>query len=147
MNLSQLPKIVARSKKRVGRGIGSGKGGHTSSRGSKGQKARGSIPLVFEGMKMKKSLIKRLPFLRGKAKFKSWRTKPFVINLSDLADWPAKTEVTLENLISRGVVPPDIKSVKLLGSGSLPEKLIIKIPTSATVAKNYPKNSQNWVPK
>ncbi len=117
--------------------MGSGKGSHTSSRGSKGQKARGKIPLIFEGMKMKKSLIKRLPFLRGKAKFKSWGSKPFVINLSDLADWPVKTEVTLENLIKRGVVPLSTKSVKLLGSGSLKEKLLIKIPTSASVAKKY----------
>lgn len=137
MKLNQLPSIVKRSQKRVGRGIGSGKGGHTSSRGQKGQKSRESIPLIFEGMKMKKSLIKRLPFLRGKAKFKSWGVKPFVINLSDLADWPAKTEVTVENLIKRGVIPPFTKSVKLLGTGSLKEKLIIKIPTSATVAKKY----------
>lgn len=110
--------------------MGSGKGSHTSSRGSKGQKARGSIPLIFEGMKMKKSLIKRLPFLRGKAKFKSWGVKPFVINLSDLADWPTKTEVTVENLIKRGVIPVATKTVKLLGNGTLKEKLIIKIPTS-----------------
>ena len=91
--------------------MGSGKGSHTSGRGSKGQKARGSIPLIFEGMKMKKSLIKRLPFLRGKTKFKPWGNKPFVINLSDLADWPAKTEVTLENLIKRGIIPASAKSV------------------------------------
>lgn len=136
MNLSQLPKIVARSKKRVGRGIGSGKGGHTSSRGTKGQKARGSIPLIFEGMKMKKSLIKRLPFLRGKAKFKSWGSKPFVINLSDLVDWPAKTEVTVENLIKAKLVPESAKQtgVKLLGKGKLTEKLVVKIPTSRSVA-------------
>ena len=140
MQLHQLSKTVARSKKRVGRGIGSGKGGHTSSRGTKGQKARGSIPLIFEGMKMKKSLIKRLPFLRGKAKFKSWGVKPFVINLSDLADWPVKTEVTLENLIKRGVIPASAKSVKLLGSGSVKEKLIIKIPTSTSVAKRLTKS-------
>ncbi|MFH1960896.1 MAG: 50S ribosomal protein L15, partial [Patescibacteria group bacterium] len=42
MNLSNLPKLKGsrRSAKRVGRGIGSGKGGHTSGRGNKGQKAR-----------------------------------------------------------------------------------------------------------
>ncbi len=136
MNLSQLPQIVARSQKRVGRGIGSGKGGHTSGRGTKGQKARESVPLTFEGRKMKKSLIKRLPFLRGKAKFKSWGTKPFVINLSDLANWPAKTEVTVENLIKAKLVPESAKQtgVKLLGKGELTEKLIVKVPTSKSVA-------------
>ena len=75
MNLSNLSKIVIRSKKRVGRGIGSGKGGHTSSRGSKGQKARTKVHPLFEGTKVKKSLIKRLPYLRGKGKFKSWKDK------------------------------------------------------------------------
>lgn len=137
MNLSQLPKIVKRSQKRLGRGIGSGKGGHTSSRGQKGQKARGSIPLIFEGMKMKKSLIKKLPFQRGKAKFKPWGKKQYVINLSHLADWPAKTEVTVENLIKRGVVPEAAlkTGVKLLGGGKLAEKLIIKVPTSKAASK------------
>jgi ribosomal protein L15 len=65
----RLPKVVQRSKKRVGRGIGSGKGGHTSGRGQKGQKSRGKIGVLFEGMKVKKSLLKRLPKMRGKGKF------------------------------------------------------------------------------
>lgn len=64
-------RLISKSKKRIGRGIGSGKGGHTSSRGQKGQKSRGSIHILFEGMKTKKSLLKRLPLLRGKGKFKS----------------------------------------------------------------------------
>ena len=70
MDLSSLPKITKRAAKRVGRGYGSGKGGHTSGRGSKGQKARGKLPLTFEGTKVKKSLIKRLPLQRGKGKLK-----------------------------------------------------------------------------
>ncbi|MBU1070791.1 uL15 family ribosomal protein, partial [Patescibacteria group bacterium] len=49
MNLSNLPKITQRPKKRVGRGYGSGKGGHTSGRGQKGQKSRSKIPIWFEG--------------------------------------------------------------------------------------------------
>lgn len=135
MNLQQLPKIVARSKKRVGRGYGSGKGGHASGRGEKGQKARGKIPLIFEGMKMKKSLIKKLPFQRGKFKFKPWGDRPFVINLSDLAEWPVKTEVNLANLIKAGLVPESATSVKLLGKGKLKEKLTVTVPTSKSAAK------------
>ncbi len=65
----QLPKVTRKSKKKLGRGIGSGKGGHTSSRGQKGQKSRGGIHVLFEGMKTKKSLLKRLPKSRGKGKF------------------------------------------------------------------------------
>jgi len=49
MELNKLPKITATAKKRVGRGYGSGKGGHTSGRGQKEQKSRGKIPLTLEG--------------------------------------------------------------------------------------------------
>lgn len=58
--------------------MGSGKGSHTVGRGQKGQKARGSVGVLFEGVKMKKSLLKRLPLMRGKGKFhpkKSRRSK------------------------------------------------------------------------
>jgi len=64
-----LPKVVAKGKKRVGRGMGSGKGSHTVGRGQKGQKTRRKIGVIFEGVKMKKSLLKRLPLMRGKGKF------------------------------------------------------------------------------
>lgn len=57
------------AKKRLGRGYGSGKGGHTSSRGQKGQKARTDVHVLFEGLKVKKSTIKKFPLLRGKGKF------------------------------------------------------------------------------
>jgi large subunit ribosomal protein L15 len=67
--MTRLPKVVLRPKKRVGRGMGSGKGSHTSGRGQKGQKSRGGIGVLFEGMKVKKSLLKRLPLKRGKGKF------------------------------------------------------------------------------
>jgi large subunit ribosomal protein L15 len=71
MNLSSLPKIVSKKQKRVGRGMGSGVGSHTTGRGNKGQKARERVHIMFEGTKFKKSLIKRLPYQRGKGKLKS----------------------------------------------------------------------------
>ena len=43
MKLNALPKTSARRAKRLGHGYGSGKGGHTSSRGQKGQLSRGSV--------------------------------------------------------------------------------------------------------
>ncbi len=73
--MTNLPKVVAKSKKRVGRGMGSGKGSHTSSRGQKGQKSRGHIGVLFEGMKMRKSFLKRLPLIRGKGKFHAKKTR------------------------------------------------------------------------
>lgn len=72
--MTKLPKVIAKSKKRVGRGMGSGKGSHTSSRGQKGQKSRGTIGVLFEGMKMRKSMLKRLPLKRGKGKFHAKKT-------------------------------------------------------------------------
>jgi len=57
------------AKKRLGRGYGSGKGGHTSGRGQKGQKSRTNLHILFEGLKVKKSTIKKFPLLRGKGKF------------------------------------------------------------------------------
>lgn len=57
--------------------MGSGKGSHTSSHGQKGQKSRGKIHVLFEGMKMKKSLLKRLPLMRGKGKFHSRKKKVY----------------------------------------------------------------------
>ena len=129
MNLSRLPKTTSRPKKRVGRGYGSGKGGHTSGRGNKGQKARGSIPLLFEGTKMKKSLVKRLPFQRGKGKNKTTSPKPQIVQRSQLLDWPKTTPVTLENLIKRKIVKPGTVRVKVIGKIDLPH-LTFKVPTS-----------------
>jgi ribosomal protein L15 len=73
--MAQLPKVVSKRKKRVGRGMGSGKGSHTVGRGQKGQKSRGKINVLFEGMKVRKSLLKRLPLLRGKGKFHPKQTR------------------------------------------------------------------------
>lgn len=75
ITLHNLPKIKTKEAKRVGRGIGSGKGGHTVGRGQKGQRTRGKINLLFEGTKVKKSLIQRLPMLRGKGRFKPKKEK------------------------------------------------------------------------
>ena len=44
--------------KRLGRGYGSGKGGHTSGRGQKGQKSRTNIHILFEGLKVKNLHLK-----------------------------------------------------------------------------------------
>lgn len=64
--LSTLTTVSTKQARRVGRGIGSKKGGHTTGRGNKGDKVRGKTKITFDGTKIKKSWIKRLPFLRGK---------------------------------------------------------------------------------
>ena len=71
----QRKRIIVSFKKRVGRGYGSGKGGHTVGRGQKGQKTRRKLNILFEGLKVKKSFIKRLPKTRGRGKFKPKKKK------------------------------------------------------------------------
>jgi len=134
MKLEKISKTTTRPKKRLGRGYGSGKGGHTSSRGQKGQKSRGKLPLYFEGAKMRKSLIRRLPMLRGKLRNQAKKNKPVIFNLRDFADWPKATPVTVESLVKAGWVSEGA-SVKLLGEGELKEKLKIDLPMSKSAAK------------
>lgn len=132
-----LPKVVQRRSKRLGRGYGSGKGGHTSGRGQKGQKSRGHIGIMFEGLKIKKSLLKKLPLVRGKDKFKA-RPKPIIVKLSFLNLLPAKSNVDLELLVKEGIVnEEDAKAVgvKILGDGEIKKALNIKVPISRSAAK------------
>lgn len=64
--LSQLPKLVEEAKKRLGRGTGSGKGAKSGRGTTRHQKARGSIPLHFEGGQGR--MVKKYPLLRGKGR-------------------------------------------------------------------------------
>lgn len=116
----------------VGRGRGTGKGGHTTGRGNKGQLARERIHILFEGSKFKKSLIKRLPFIRGRSKNKSAQSKPAVLQLGSLVKWPKSIPVTVKNLIERKVVRANTKSVKILGTAKLEHELDVKVPVSAS---------------
>ncbi len=134
METFRLPKIVRRPAKRVGRGIGSGKGGHTSTRGSKGQKARETVKLDFEGTKFKKSLIKRLPKLRGKGKFKPWGSETVALDIAKFASWPAKQAVTTEKLQELGWLSSGAKG-KIVGNTKITNAINVKIATSANVAK------------
>lgn len=129
MNLSNIPKIKQRSKKRLGRGHGSGRV-KTSGRGTKGQKARGRIGLSFEGGIV--SIIKRLPMRRGKSKNKSFKEKPMVINVKVLNLMPKDSIVDVDSLIKNHIV--DISAqragVKILGEGQLTIPLTVKLPMS-----------------
>ena len=122
----KLPKVVQTKKKRVGRGYGSGRGGHTAGRGQKGQKTRKKIGVLFEGVKVKKSFYKRLPLARGKGKFNAGK-KPLVIKLKYLNLLPSGSKVNVELLVKQGV--------KILGDGLLSKKLTIEIPISTSAAK------------
>ena len=125
MKLNELNKNEGAtfSKRRVGRGPGSGLG-KTSGKGQKGQKARSgvSIPATFEGGQL--PLYRRLP-KRGftNAKFK---TVFAVVNLSDLNRFENGTTVTPALLKEAGIVKKGLDGVKVLGDGSLEKKLTIQ---------------------
>ncbi len=127
MNLNNLLKITTKSKKRIGRGHGSGKV-KTCGRGTKGQKARGTMPLSFEGGQL--SLIKRLPLLRGKMRNKSQQKKPMVISVGTLSVLPAGSEVTLETLRKYHMIDDTIGLVKILGKDALTVALTVALPCS-----------------
>lgn len=133
MKLNDLPKIKAKSKKRLGRGLGSGKG-KTGGRGTKGQKARGKIPAGFIGGTL--PLYKKLPLRRGQGNSRA-NIKPVVVNLSDLGNLKAKTVVDLKLLIDEKIISEkDLKKgVKVLGSGQIKSDLIFKVPVSASARK------------
>jgi large subunit ribosomal protein L15 len=106
------PEGARRNRHRVGRGIG-GKGGKTAGRGSKGQKARGSIPAGFEGGQL--PLMQRIPKLRG---FKNpFRVSYTPFNL-DALDALGLDEVTPQALVAAGVLRKG-DMVKVLGRGEL----------------------------
>lgn len=122
--ISQLTSITDSSKKRVGRGYGSGKGGHTVGKGMKGQKSRGSNKVAnwFEGGQL--PLIKRMPMIRGKSKFKSL-TPVAEVKVADLNNLKSSL-VTLDTLKLEKIIDSRFKKVKIIAGGKLTKKLDIK---------------------
>src|SRR3989344_650231 len=128
MIIVTLSKHVTRGKKRLGRGHGSGRG-KTAGRGTKGQNARGSVPPHFEGGQL--SVMKRLPYLRGKLRNKSRKEKPVILEVSMLEKLKGVTSpVSLEVLKKPNLVDQTTHAVKILGGGSLSAKLTVSIPCS-----------------
>lgn len=130
MQLNNLQAITKTSKKRGGQGHGSGRG-KTSGRGTKGQKARGKVPLRAEGNQL--NFLNRLPFRRGKGRNKSFRPTPVIVNVKALNYLPKDTVVTLENLVKFKIVKADDAKkygVKILGDGKLQQALRIALPVS-----------------
>lgn len=108
-----------RSRKRVARGIG-GKGGKTAGRGTKGQKARGTIPAAFEGGQM--PLHMRVPKLKGFTN--PFRVEYQAINLDTLEE-AGLDEVSPEALHAKGLVGKKAL-VKVLGRGEISRAVTVK---------------------
>lgn len=110
------------TRKRVGRGIGSGTG-KTSGKGHKGQNARsgGGVRPGFEGGQM--PIYRRLP----KRGFTNIFAKEYVtINVEVLEKFENGTEVTPELLKETGVISKICDGVKILGRGELTKQLTVK---------------------
>ncbi len=130
MQLNNLVSIKTKSKRRLGQGHGSGRV-KTSGRGTKGQNARSSRALSFEGGAL--PLIKRLPFRRGKDRNKIFKNKPIVINIKVLELLKEGSIVDLKTLISNHIVEEEEAKeygVKILGDGQIKKSLVIKLPIS-----------------
>jgi len=129
MKLNLLPKTTTRPKKRLGQGYGSGKGGHTSSRGQKGQKSRNSVPIWFEGGQLPQ--IRRFPFIKGKRRFDSLSLPTLTVSLTQLSKLKANTVVDLKALVDNKLVSAkDIlkNRIKVVSNGS------IEIPLTLTLS-------------
>ena len=106
-------------KRRVGRGIG-GKGGKTAGRGTKGQNARGSVRLGFEGGQL--PLQQRVPKLKG---FNNpFRVEYQAVNLDTLEAFEGD-DVNPSSLLAKGLVHKH-GLVKVLGRGELTRKVTVR---------------------
>jgi large subunit ribosomal protein L15 len=126
------PKGATRNRKRIGRGPGSGTG-EQSGKGVKGQKARTGhhgARLGFEGGQM--PMQRRFP----KKGFKNpFRVEVFAVNVGALDKrFPAGT-IDLAALQGAGMVPRRLRTVKILGEGTLTKKFLVKATSFSTSAK------------
>jgi large subunit ribosomal protein L15 len=141
LNLSDLqPAQPRKDRKRVGRGLGSGKGRY-SGRGIKGQKSRSGSHKMragFEGGQT--TLYMRLGKLRGATSKDAMPIGPFrtytqPVNIRDLDRFEAGDEVTPETLVSKRLIKNTRTDVKLLGVGELSKKLTVRVHAISATAR------------
>lgn len=131
ITLNNLIAIKSRTKKRVGRGESSGKG-KTSARGMKGQKARGKLPLSFEGGQL--PIVKRLPFRRGIGNRPA--KEKFALSLSRLEIFKEGEKVDIGALVDKGIIAEADKNKKIkIVAGKIEKALKIALPASAAAKK------------
>ncbi|HUZ77728.1 MAG TPA: 50S ribosomal protein L15 [Chloroflexota bacterium] len=123
MKLEDIRAPQRRTKRRLGRGHGSGRV-KTSGRGQKGQSARKSGPPRpgFEGGQL--PLVQRLPYLKG---FKNnFKVSYQPVNLDQLRNFETGTTVDPESLVKAGVLGSTSEKYKLLARGSVDKKLTVR---------------------
>ena len=141
LNLSNLkPASARKDRKRIGRGMGSGKGRY-SGRGIKGQKSRSGSHKMragFEGGQM--PIYMRLGKLPGATSKDAmpigpFRTSTVPVNVRDLDRFDDGAEVTPESLVEKRLIKNTRTDVKLLGSGELTKKLTIRVHAISATAR------------
>jgi large subunit ribosomal protein L15 len=144
LNLSNLkPAQARRDKKRIGRGLGSGKGRY-STRGIKGQKARSGSRKMrpgFEGGQM--PIYMRLgkqrgPYSKDAMPMGPHRTHTVAVNVRDLERFEAGAEITPESLKQAGLIRNTKHDLKILGHGDLSKKLSVS-------AHNFSKSARDKI--
>ena len=137
MKLNSLNIKIKKTKKKLGRGIGSSKG-KTSGRGHKGQKSRSGVAIKsFEGGQM--PLYRRLP----KRGFKSFKNKKDIakLNLSKVQDILKRNKISANNKVNLSMlqkiklINKKYKKLKLLGSGDLKDKFDFEVNFISNSAK------------
>lgn len=120
------------SRKRVGRGAGSGLG-KTSGKGHKGQSARsgGGVRPGFEGGQL--PLFRRLP-KRGFSNYE-FKTRYATVNVEDLEVFEENTVVTIDLLKEKGLIKKELDGLKILGNGNLTKKLTVRADKFTNSAK------------
>jgi large subunit ribosomal protein L15 len=118
-------KGARRDRKRVGRGPAAGQG-KTCGRGMKGQNSRagGGVALYHQGGNL--PFYRKLPFMRGEGFTVLNRVDYEEVNLEDLADFSADTEITPEVLADAGLINGPDMPVKILGRGDVSVALKVK---------------------
>jgi large subunit ribosomal protein L15 len=144
LNLSNLrPAQARKDRKRVGRGLGSGKGRY-STRGLKGQKARSGSHKMragFEGGQM--PIYMRLgkqrgPYSKDAMPVGPHRTHTVAVNVRDLERFDVGTEITPESLAAAGLIRNTKYDLKILGHGELTKKLAVS-------AHNFSKSAREKI--
>ncbi|HIY39893.1 MAG TPA: 50S ribosomal protein L15 [Candidatus Nocardiopsis merdipullorum] len=116
LKLHHLRPAPGSNKAKTRKGRGEGSKGKTAGRGTKGTKARNTVPVAFEGGQM--PLIRRVPKLKGfsNARFKK---NYQVVNLDKIGElFPEGGQVTVDDLVAKGAVRKN-ELVKVLGSGEI----------------------------
>lgn len=115
-----------KTRKRVGRGISHGQG-KTAGRGTKGQASRAGKPVrpYLQGGNL--PFFRRLPFMRGQGFTPPNRVEYSEVNLSQLNNLPANSEVTPELLADNAIVRKSDQPVVILGRGELTVPLKVRV--------------------